>query len=239
MKDDNLGLGAKKGSGQAEGECTGMDAFQGLLGRLNGKSEIAIQQEHKTRKDLQRDLYVDRRWGAMNFVPGGLLVGDQIKEIAVSELKKKTKTANSDSECSSEREQKVAAKQKSKKNRQKSSSEQNERNPKTSMPPNPYLEDSTKELDSNLDIRIAEKAARKQRQLDRRAKKEDKKLRAESHTATQALQEDHSFEVEDKATMALPPAEGQRHAVRRRFIRQKKLATMDPQSLKEVSFIFF
>ncbi|KAI9848725.1 MAG: telomerase inhibitor [Sclerophora amabilis] len=78
LKDDNLGLGATRGSGQAEGECTGLDVFQRLLGRLNGKSEIQQQQEDKSLGDLRRTSYLENRWGRMNFIKAGLLVGDKV-----------------------------------------------------------------------------------------------------------------------------------------------------------------
>ena len=81
MKDDNLGLGAKRGSGQAEGECTGLSAFQGLLGRLNGKDEEEVDKEQKAREDIRREAIMEKRWGLIRFVKGGFLVGDKIEEL--------------------------------------------------------------------------------------------------------------------------------------------------------------
>lgn len=81
LKDDNLGLGAKLGSGVGPGECTGLDAFQNLLGRLNGKDEAEIEQEQKTRDDAKMALYTERKWGSIRFVKGGLLVGDKIQDL--------------------------------------------------------------------------------------------------------------------------------------------------------------
>ncbi|KAK3310696.1 uncharacterized protein B0T15DRAFT_45977 [Chaetomium strumarium] len=79
LKDDNLGLGAKRNHGD---ECTGLDAFQHLLGRLNGKSDEALETERKAREDLKLNLYVERKLGTIRFVRGGWLVGDQLKETA-------------------------------------------------------------------------------------------------------------------------------------------------------------
>jgi Pin2-interacting protein X1 len=79
LKDDNLGLGAKRNHGD---ECTGLDAFQDLLGRLNGKSDEALETERKAREDLKLNLYVERKLGTIRFVRGGWLVGDQLKETA-------------------------------------------------------------------------------------------------------------------------------------------------------------
>lgn len=85
VKDDNLGLGAKRGSGLAEGECTGLDVFQSLLGRLNGKDEDELMKERRSREDLKRAIYTERRWGSIRFVKGGLLVGDKIQELIEKE----------------------------------------------------------------------------------------------------------------------------------------------------------
>ena len=52
LKDDNLGLGAKPKS-QRQDEPTGLDAFQDLLGRLNGKSEGEIMVEQRRREDVK------------------------------------------------------------------------------------------------------------------------------------------------------------------------------------------
>ena len=75
MKDDNLGLGAKIRQKQST-ECTGLDGFKDLLGRLNGKSEDAIDKERKLRNDIKTSLYIERRFGTMRFISGGLLIGD-------------------------------------------------------------------------------------------------------------------------------------------------------------------
>ncbi|AEO66164.1 7c2b9421-6556-4777-8540-74f0db12c9b5 [Thermothielavioides terrestris] len=82
LKDDTLGLGAKRNNGD---ECTGLDAFQDLLGRLNGKSDEALEAERKAREDLKLSLYVERKLGLVRFVRGGWLVNDQLKDSPVEE----------------------------------------------------------------------------------------------------------------------------------------------------------
>ncbi|KAF2759260.1 hypothetical protein EJ05DRAFT_499674 [Pseudovirgaria hyperparasitica] len=76
LKDDNLGLGAKRGSERAEN--FGMAGFDDLLARLNGKSEEKIQEVKSKRRDADMKVFVSQRWGTMMFVSGGFLVGDQI-----------------------------------------------------------------------------------------------------------------------------------------------------------------
>lgn len=66
----------KKGSSD---ECTGLGDFQDLLGRLHGKSEESIRLEQKARLDHKIHIYVERKYGGMRFVRGGLLVGDTIE----------------------------------------------------------------------------------------------------------------------------------------------------------------
>ncbi|KAK4648274.1 telomerase inhibitor [Podospora bellae-mahoneyi] len=77
LKDDTLGLGAKRNNGD---ECTGLFDFQHLLGRLNGKSEEALESELKKREDLMMNSYLERRLGTIRFVRGGWLVGDVLKK---------------------------------------------------------------------------------------------------------------------------------------------------------------
>ncbi|KAK4157868.1 hypothetical protein C8A00DRAFT_39871 [Chaetomidium leptoderma] len=77
LKDDTLGLGAKRNNGD---ECTGLDAFQHLLGRLNGKTDETLETERKTREDFKTSVYIERKFGTIRFVKGGWLVGDQVKD---------------------------------------------------------------------------------------------------------------------------------------------------------------
>lgn len=88
VKDDTLGLGAKTGSGVGHGECTGLDAFKNLLGRLNGKKEKEIIKEQEARDNARNKILIDRRWGCMNFVSAGFLVGDKIQSMNETETPK-------------------------------------------------------------------------------------------------------------------------------------------------------
>jgi len=53
---------------------TGLDAFQGLLGRLNGKSDGELKQDEQNREDRQLAMWTHSRWGGVSFVSGGRLV---------------------------------------------------------------------------------------------------------------------------------------------------------------------
>lgn len=89
LKDDNLGLGAKRNQGD---ECTGLDALQELLGRLNGKSQESLDEDKKKREDVRINKYLHRKLGTIRFVCGGLLVGDKVQELADG-LKKEKEAA--------------------------------------------------------------------------------------------------------------------------------------------------
>lgn len=97
LKDDNLGLGAKRNQGD---ECTGLDAFQDLLSRLNGKSDEVREAEKKVRSDMKMNSYLHRKLGTMRFVKGGWLVGDQVQELLDST--KKLSVDEDDTEDSTE-----------------------------------------------------------------------------------------------------------------------------------------
>merc|ERR1712093_568784 len=124
IKDDNLGLGAKVGTGVGHGECTGLDAFKNLLGRLNGKDEEEIVKEQQSRDDLRRAIYSERKWGTQRFVSGGFLIGDKIQILIDAEAERIRKLAlgesegsSSDSSSSSDSEEEAAPVEKAKKSK--------------------------------------------------------------------------------------------------------------------------
>ncbi|KAF8847626.1 hypothetical protein BDZ45DRAFT_779362 [Acephala macrosclerotiorum] len=122
IKDDNLGLGAKVGSGVGHGECTGLDAFKNLLGRLNGKEEGEIEKEQRARDDLRVAIYTERKWGATRFVSGGFLIGDKIQHLIDAEaerIRKLTLGSSSESSSSSESEEEADPEEKPKKSKKR------------------------------------------------------------------------------------------------------------------------
>lgn len=48
---------------------------------MNGKKDDELEKEQKSRDDLKRAVYTEKRWGALRFVSGGFLVGDRIEEV--------------------------------------------------------------------------------------------------------------------------------------------------------------
>jgi Pin2-interacting protein X1 len=73
FKDDTLGLGAKLASKDPAHARTGLDAFQGLLGRLNARDEEEVKIVERKESERKLEGYARGKWG-MVFVPGGVLV---------------------------------------------------------------------------------------------------------------------------------------------------------------------
>ncbi|PIA90762.1 Protein PXR1 [Cercospora beticola] len=121
LREDNLGLGAKIGTQNAE--TFGLSMFSGLLGRLNGKEEdqVALKKKEETLRDVQLKL----KYGNLNFVRGGLLVGDKMCEVKtdlghLKEGGKKRKASDAENDEDEEAEDSKAAKKRRKqKKRQK------------------------------------------------------------------------------------------------------------------------
>lgn len=139
MKDDNMGLGARRNQGD---ECTGLDALQDLLSRLNGRSDEAVDEDRRKREDTKITRYLSRKLGTMRFVSGGLLVGDKVQELADS-LKDKDQVAarvptgldgaaSEEEEDEDEEESAAAAKKEKKSKKRKSDDEEEQKKSKKS-----------------------------------------------------------------------------------------------------------
>ncbi|KAL5117200.1 telomerase inhibitor [Pleosporales sp. CAS-2024a] len=291
LKEDNLGLGAKRGSERAEN--FGLAGLESILGRLNGK-EAEVKKEEERREEIEKRAFVYRKYGMMNFVSGGFLVGDKIKsrdevkkekeaEVKVeikSELEsdgpretdKKTKRkrkaceddganaagdedrpnlkrkkksmdlrhqANKDNsdECSKKKSNKDKTGKKSKKDAKAVTSDAE---PMSSGLASPGSDPEP----------VTDKARRK---AEKRARKEEKKLKkalkkaAKEARKTSAEVEDESSESEHESTPSTwtPTVSAAgltfnprgMHAVRQKWIRSKKRATMDAQAMREIFMI--
>jgi Pin2-interacting protein X1 len=185
IKDDNLGLGAKIGSGVGHGECTGLDAFKNLLGRLNGKDEDELAKEQQSRDDLKRAIYTERRWGSIRFVPGGFLIGDKIQHLIDGEAERIRKlalgespdSASDSSDSSSDSEEEAPAPvEKPKKSKKRKMADVEAEDAKVvvvKVKKSKKKEISEETLDNEAETEAAlkaEKAARKKAKKERKAK---------------------------------------------------------------------
>lgn len=293
IKDDNLGLGAKIGTGVGHGECTGLDAFKNLLGRLNGKEEEEIAKEQKSRDDLRRAIYSERKWGAQRFVSGGFLIGDKIQVLIDAEAERIRKLAlgesdasASDSDASSEEEE-VAPMAKTNKSKKRKVEALDEAGPETvavsvkkskkkhraeeatteeltpldeekasRKPKKSKKERKTKPESEETDEEPALKKRKEEKKERRRKEKEspddveveetekekrkrEKKEKKEKKKAAEADSTGASLPTTEASTVVAAPSRVTtmmhgRHAVRSRYIAQKKLASMDAASLAQV-----
>jgi Pin2-interacting protein X1 len=76
LKDDTLGIGAKKGA--QHDECTGLLGLQGLLGRLNG-DEKQVEMVKKE-EDRRKTEWISSKFG-MRFVKGEVWKADDISKL--------------------------------------------------------------------------------------------------------------------------------------------------------------
>ncbi|KAF7949588.1 uncharacterized protein EAE97_003097 [Botrytis byssoidea] len=196
IKDNTLGLGAKIGSGVGHGECTGLDVFQNLLGRLNGKEEAEIEKEQKGREDLKRAIYAERKWGSIRFVKGGVLIGDKIQDLIDGEkerlkaLEIKEKAAESGSEesdsSSDEEEEKSPEPVTEKKKSSKRKREEQEDEEKTSSKKS---KKEKKEKEKKSKKRKSEDEDDKDKSESKKSKKSKKDRKSKSKSTSESENE--------------------------------------------------
>lgn len=187
VKDDFLGLGAKIRQKQSD-ECTGLDVFKDLLGRLNGKSEESIEQERKVRSDIKTNIYVENKFGLMRFVSGGLLVGDHMQDLVTKKEKVEedaVKTEDEDVKVKEEETSDVEVKLSSKKDKKS----------KKRKAEDAEQDESRKEKSSNKKKRKKAEAENDDDSSDESSRKKKKKSKSKS-AATDS--EDETAKAKDK-----------------------------------------
>lgn len=277
LREDNLGLGAKVGRGNAE--TFGLSLFSGVLGRLNGKSDADVEKQQAAFRDAELRTYQTQKYGLMNFISGGLLVGDQIQPVrevntAASKTTKKRQTEEMSGVKESERERhskktKVGigsdasahdvAESKTKGKKSKSKSGVEITTPDSSVKVD--VDDvaiagkktktkSRKKSRSNSDDadvtgERTTKAESSREKQERRARKEERRKRKEQKRIARSRQpsaEVSASQSDDAVhhpkvlsqTQTAPAFGGNRHAVRQRYIQQKRMAALNPQAMKEI-----
>ncbi|KAH9860658.1 telomerase inhibitor [Plenodomus biglobosus] len=287
LKDDNLGLGAKRGSERAEN--FGLAGLESILGRLNG-NEAEVKKEEERREEIEKRAFVYRKYGMMNFVSGGLLVGDKIvskadlkkeepevkveikkepesddnstikkekkdkkrKRLEVEavevrteepKLKRKKKSLDLREEATDEVEDDAAASKKDRKSKKKSkkSSSDSEDLPSPASDPEALIDKARRKAEKK-----ARKEEKKLKKALKKAAKAAKKSKEESGDSSSESEEESTPGSSVPATGTSTPATSTAgltytprgmHAVRQRWIRQKKAATMDAQAMKEIFMI--
>lgn len=235
IKDDNLGLGAKIGSGVGHGECTGLDAFKDLLGRLNGRDENELEQEKKSREDLKRAIYSERKWGSTRFVHGGFLIGDKIQPLIEAEAERVRKlaaetldsagTSPSDSSSSSESEEEILVVEKPKKSKKRKLEDQEPvpevvavkvKKSKRDRKSEARLEGTVETEDSVPVAKESKKKSKKNRQSedDDDAIEEERRRRKKEKKEKKARKEEERLRSHDKQDPAKVPEKSKRKSGR-------------------------
>ncbi|KKZ60286.1 protein PXR1 [[Emmonsia] crescens] len=254
LKDDNLGLGAKP---RAEDEPTGLDAFQGLLGRLNGKSDAELEKEQKKRDDRRLANFVEKRWKTMQFVSGGLLVHEKIQALADAKKVDEREAQTSQSSQDEGKSEKAAKKERKKEKRKvksddtgsdlaeeppmKKKKEKKEKKEKKKPRDDSSCADTvTPSEDALVDKKRKKSKNRKQKELEANdTEVGDGDMTPDVQTSA-PQEEGKSSILATKHASIVKVREHRpmgRQFTRGRYIQQKKLALMDAKSLNEVLFM--
>ncbi|PYH97008.1 hypothetical protein BO71DRAFT_374223 [Aspergillus ellipticus CBS 707.79] len=225
VKDDTLGLGARSKRDPLD-EPTGLDAFKGLLGRLNGKSDADLESDQQRRDTAKLARYAATKWQAVTFISGGLLSQEKIDPLVTKDLQgtqEKTGTG------------KPFAK-----------------NEEMDMDTTGCLGDKNKSSNKETDSAdesivkiIKSKKGRHDKKASKRKNAEElgsvdsesrktKSSKKEILLSTNGHQEPSSSSIKPSSKERLPMG---RHVFRGRHIAQKKKALMDEKSLNEIFMV--
>ncbi|KAJ5232800.1 Protein pxr1 [Penicillium chermesinum] len=234
LKDDNLGLGARLGR---ETEPTGLDAFKGLLGRLNGKSDTELKQDQRKRDDVKLARYAAMKFPEVRFVYGGPLAQDKEEDKIAKLPNLKSQDANENgqeidqqaNEASDPDSDSSAADRKSSKSKSKSQVE----NRKVQIEVKGEIEGQ--EVDSSS-ASIAES------KKEKKSKKRKAEAVEESNPSTEDDEPSKASETlaQGPVTQSAVPRERRpigRQVFRGRHIAQKKRALLDDKSLNEIFMV--
>lgn len=192
LREDNMGIGAKKGKQDAD--KFGLDMFQGLLGRLNGKSEEVLAKEAGYRRDINLKEMVVKRFGGTTFVSGGYLVGDKIeKSLSVAD------NSSSTSDTAPARETK------SKKRRRNEENEDSEGAP----------------ADTKAESSADDSAAKRQRRKEKKEKKR-RQLEEEAQPVVEIVTEQEVEPEPRDDDVSMPPLNKKQRKAEKRAAKEAK-----------------
>lgn len=247
LKDDNVGLGAKLHKKQRKdefdlGECAGLDAFQRILGRLNGKEDTITNELERQRKDR----VINGKWG-MHFVKGAVLgstwdaenkalkkdpssfesINDSSKTKQISKKHSRDDSGNNEESSSLKRSKKLKKEKKEKKIEMTEREEKKEKEEKEERKREKHLRRSKTGIDE---------AQRKEDKKDRKGKKEKKQNKDKKDMKEKKVR----IEVDSEKISPLPQGEkaiASRLSVRSKWIKQKRASVMDAKALNEIFMI--
>jgi hypothetical protein len=240
-----LGLGASLKNRDPVNTRTGLDAFQGLLGRLNGKSDAELEKDAQRNEDRKLAMWAQRRWGGVTFVPGGMLdQGDDYKESG-EKLKRDPKpqatsrNQNDVLESNDNGGHKAEKKQKEKRRKGEANSAAVEAALASALPFPSLKEAGPEAVPPGLTLRTEKALSNKKQKRERLSSSTDDNPRAAtprkreegSHIASPSQALSQTLTVAKTGAVL---ARTGRHIIRGRNIEAKKLAFSDTKMLDQV-----
>ncbi|EEA25864.1 telomerase inhibitor [Talaromyces marneffei ATCC 18224] len=256
LKDDTLGLGARAPT-LGNDNVAAIDAFQGLLGRLNGKSDVQLEQEQRKRDDTRLAVYASQKWQAVTFISGGFLVQEKPDDALRSKSKKKHDSPNdaivADKTSSDESRDESAdeippqigdkasvsktekaskdAEAKGMKEKRKRKKEKSDKKAKKNKE-----ENEKKEKKDKKEKKGKKEKKKEKKDSSRKRRRAEKDVESESSDSFSSDEADNKSSQQDTAR-SQAPRPNWRHAIRGRHIQQKRMAIMDERSLGEIFMI--
>lgn len=245
IKTDNTGLGSKlakkkKNDEFDSGECAGLDVFQRILGRLNGKEEQINNELERQRKEN----IINGKWG-MHFVKGDTLKSTwdaDCKKLISGPRKRSRSDPDSDS-CDSKRSRKE--KKESKKEKKKVNTDKKSKKEKTKKEDkSEKKEKSEKKLKTKESSKMV-KSDKKEKKSKLKSEEEDsKRLKKDRKSKEKKLKKDKSEDIEEvtRESMLKPREEvkqeiATRLSARAKWIKQKRASVMDAKALNEIFMV--
>lgn len=238
-REGNSGLGSSHQSQYEESHC--LDAFQEILGRLNGRPEAKCAAVTTQSRDLKTANYVESRWRVLKFVSGGLLSKDKSEDV-VNQPKKLpfspvTQSVTScDVPLDQELEAEVDGIRQQESMRSESSHLCESQDPlQIVVPRSTHLASSKR----HKKRRKSEAGEQKKRKKRKEAIKKPPKLQQSQHSLPEeALAKPLALIGASQNAPIVQSSLSSRHAVRIRYIKHKKMVMKDRKALNEVCPIF-
>lgn len=237
LKDDNVGLGAKLHKKQKKdefdvGECAGLDAFQRILGRLNGKEDAVSSALEQQRKDR----VINGKWG-MHFVKGAVLS-------STWDSKSKSLRESNDSE-NEESSSKAKSKESRKKRKRlpgddsaiiKKKIKDSHRSDKAERLEEKASKKSVDQADKDDNTTEQSTRDKKSSEVDGKVRKHKTKTKVKKEKRKEREENFESSSDEGSGGNA-PRAIASRLSVRSKWIKQKRASVMDEKALNEIFMI--
>lgn len=246
IKTDNTGLGSKlakkkKNDEFDSGECAGLDVFQRILGRLNGKEEQINNELERQRKEN----IINGKWG-MHFVKGDTLKSTwdaDCKKLRSGQSRKRSRSDPDSDSCDSKRSRKE--KKESKKEKKKVNTDKKSKKEKTKKEDkSEKKEKSEKKLKTKESSKMV-KSDKKEKKSKLKSEEEDsKRLKKDRKSKEKKLKKDKSEDIEEvtRESMLKPREEvkqeiATRLSARAKWIKQKRASVMDAKALNEIFMV--